>query len=65
MANDRKPQSALLLRHLWHERLSDQDRKTLVDVPNEVHQIPEDEDKVWDWAGKTHIEQMGPPVQTT
>lgn len=54
----------MLLRHLLHEQLSDQERKTLVDVLNEVRQIPEDEDKVWDCDGKTHVEQVGLPVQS-
>ncbi|RIU26225.1 DNA sulfur modification protein DndB [Mycobacteroides abscessus] len=62
MATDRKVQSALLLRHLLHEPLGEEDRDALVKALNEVREV-QDKDKVWDWDGKTEVDRVGLPVQ--
>ncbi|OBI60630.1 DNA sulfur modification protein DndB [Mycobacterium sp. E796] len=61
MAVDKKKPSALLLRHLLHNQLTDEERKELLTALKEVRQIPETE-TYWNWDG-TKVSDLGLPVQ--
>lgn len=62
MAVDQKEASALLLRHLLHNQLTDEERAKLLKALTDRRQVPEEDGTYWNWDG-TKVKELGLPVQ--